>query len=116
MPNDVFHEIDDDLLDEDGIERGQRNLSRNLRSDAPSDELSLEAGQSGSDHFVDGLGLLSMGASGFHACELEKTIHESTEAQRLAGHKARELVAFARLELVLAQRNARADEGGEGRS
>jgi hypothetical protein len=73
MANDVFHEIDDDLLDKQRVEWDRRKLCRHGDDDAAALQLGLEAAQSSSNDFLERLRVLHVrGACSFESRQIQK--------------------------------------------
>ena len=102
MADDVLDEIDDDLFDQDRIERGQRNLFRRVGPDGTNAELPFEMTQRSADRLVDGLrSWLGVQAARFESRQLEQMTHQAIEARSLRGYDTRELATLGGVEIAL---------------
>ena len=116
VANNVFDQVQDNLLDQQRIERNLRNVLRKVQHDLATLELSVEAAQSGGYDLLELLRILrDRGASCFEAGEVQKPADEPAEPTGFASHHEREGSLIAWRDPFLAKGGACPDERSERR-
>ena len=110
----VVQNVDEHLLDEEGIEGHQRQVGGQVDVDTAIAETLLHADQRAADHLFQGLPVLSNpDAAGLEPRHLEQVLHQAVQAVGLLVNRLRELASRRGVEarLLLDQSAGRAGDG-----
>src|SRR5262245_18698519 len=101
VPDGVVEEVQEELLDQLGVDRHERQVGREPDLDGPIPERSFESLEGGGQDTVERLRLLADGdGAGLQPRHLEQIVHEAIQMLGFLLDRARQVAASGRIELV----------------